>query len=131
MRASSFWGEAHPVEFRVPGPAAAESLYVVEVGGDIDIATVVDLEEPVIGAIEAGRRPVVLDLSECTFIDSSGIRLILRAHRLLHLEPNGGRPALAIAAGGHTASMLEITAVDKVIPVRASRAEAEHAVSAP
>jgi len=34
----------------------------VEVGGDIDMATVNDLEEPVIRAIERGRQPVILDL---------------------------------------------------------------------
>jgi len=117
------------VDVRVPA-ANADAPYVVEVGGDLDIATVNGLEEPVIRAIEEGRRPVVLDLCECVFIDSSGIRLLLRAHRLLHPEPDHHRPSLAIAASGHVASMLEITAVDKVIPVRASRAEAEAAVAA-
>jgi anti-sigma B factor antagonist len=116
------------VDVRVP-TTNAEAPYVVEVGGDIDIATVAGLEEPVIGAIREGRRPVVLDLCECVFIDSSGIRLLLRAHRLLHPEPNHHRPSLAVVALGHVASMLEITAVDKVIPVRASRAEAEAAVT--
>jgi anti-sigma B factor antagonist len=117
------------VEVRIPGTAIAEAPYVVEVGGDIDIATVTGLEEPVIGAIEDGRRPVVLDLTECAFIDSSGIRLLLRAHRLLHGGSNHQRPSLAVVALGHVARMLELTAVDKVIPIRASRAEAEAAIS--
>ena len=116
------------MEVRVPGVATAETPYVVEVGGDIDIATVTGLEEPVIAAIEGGRRPVVLDLTECAFIDSSGIRLLLRAHRLLHGGSNHQRPCLAVVAIGHVARMLEITAVDKVIPVRASRSDAEAAV---
>jgi anti-sigma B factor antagonist len=103
---------------------------VVEIGGDIDIATVPDLEEPVIVAIEKGLRPVVLDLSECAFIDSSGIRLMLRAHRLLQTDSDDHRPLLAVVATGHVASMLRLTAVDKVIPVRASRSEAEATVSA-
>jgi len=117
------------VDVRIPGTAIAGVPYVVEVGGDIDLATVTGLEEPIIRAIEGGRRPVVLDLCECAFIDSSGIRLLLRAHRLLHPEPNHQPPSLAVVATGHVARMLEITAVDKVIPVRASRAEAEAAVS--
>jgi anti-sigma B factor antagonist len=102
---------------------------VVEVDGDLDIATVPHLEEPVIGAIREGRHPVVLDLARCVFIDSSGIRLLLRAHRLLNGKSGNGRPSLAIAATGHVASMLEITAVDKVIRVCATRAAAEAAVS--
>jgi anti-anti-sigma factor len=116
------------VDVRVPGAAAANAPYVVEVGGDVDIATVAGLEEPVIRAIEEGRHPVVLDLGECPFIDSSGIRLLLRAHRLLNGTPNHHQPSLAIAATGHVARMLAITAVDKVIPVRASRVEAEATV---
>jgi anti-sigma B factor antagonist len=118
------------LEVRIPGTATAAAPYVVEVGGDIDITTVTDLEGPVIWAIEEGRTPVVLDLSECSFIDSSGIRLLLRAHRLLHSESNHHQASFAIAATGHVARMLEITAVDKVIPVHASRAEAEYAVFA-
>jgi anti-sigma B factor antagonist len=118
------------LEVRIPGAATAAAPYVVEVGGDLDIATVTDLERPVIGAIEEGRTPVVLDLGQCSFIDSSGIRLLLRAHRLLDGGSNHHRPSFAIAATGHVARMLEITAVDKVITVRASRAAAEDAVSA-
>jgi anti-sigma B factor antagonist len=98
--------------------------YVVEVDGDIDIATVDDLEAPVISAIEQGRRPVILDLSECPFIDSSGIRLLLRAHRLLK-DGNGHGRLLAVIARDHVAGLLRLMSVDKVIPVVASRGEAE------
>jgi anti-sigma B factor antagonist len=103
--------------------------YVVEIDGDIDIATVDDLEEPVISAIEEGRHPVILDLSDCAFIDSSGLRLLLRAHRLLHEGPNGHRPLLAVIARDHVASLLRLTSVEKVIPVVALRSEAEGAVA--
>jgi len=99
--------------------------YVVEVDGDIDIATVDDLEEPVITAIRQGRRPVILDLSECAFIDSSGIRLLLRANRLLQPDGNGHGRLLAVIARDHVAGLLRLTSVDKVIPVHTSRGEAE------
>jgi anti-anti-sigma factor len=118
------------LEVRVPDATANGTPYVVEIDGDIDIATVPDLEEPVMVAIEEGRRPVVLDLSECAFIDSSGIRLMLRAHRLLQADADDHRHRLAVVATGHVAGMLRLTAVDKVIPVLISRAEAEAAVSA-
>jgi anti-sigma B factor antagonist len=102
--------------------------YVVEIGGDIDIATVDDLEEPVISAIEHGQRPVILDLSECPFMDSSGIRLLLRAHRLLK-DRNGHGCLLAVVARDHVAGLLRLTSVDKVIPVVALRSEAEDALA--
>jgi anti-sigma B factor antagonist len=114
------------MEVRVSGQTAGKMPYVVEVCGDLDIATVGDLEEPVIEAIRDGRRPVILDLSECAFIDSSGIRLLLRAHHgLQDNDGDGGGALLAVIARDHVAGMLRLTAVDKVIPVAPSRAEAE------
>jgi anti-sigma B factor antagonist len=112
------------MEVRVPDTPRNGIPYVVEVDGDIDIATVKDLEEPVISAIRLGRRPVILDLSECVFIDSSGIRLLLRAHRLLQDGDGDGR-LLAVVARDHVARLLRLTSVDKVIPVVASRDEAD------
>jgi len=115
------------VEVRVPELDGVGMPYVVEVDGDIDIATVGDLEEPVILAIRDGRQPVILDLSECAFIDSSGIRLLLRAHHGLQANDGDGHHSalLAVIARDHVARMLRLTSVDKVIPVVPSRAEAE------
>jgi anti-anti-sigma factor len=105
--------------------------YVVEVGGDIDMATVDDLEAPVIDAIRDGRQSVILDLSECVFIDSTGIRLVLRAHHLLSESGNGdGHNRLAVVARDHVAAILRTTAVDKIVPVVPSRAEGEGVVRA-
>ncbi len=114
------------MEVRVPETTANGMPYVVEVRGDIDMATVADLEVPVIDAIRDGRQPVILDLSECVFIDSTGIRLVLRAHHLLAEGGDGdGRNRLTVVARDHVAAILRTTAVDKVMPVVPSRAEAE------
>ncbi len=120
------------MEVRVPDASAPGVPYVVEVDGDLDIATVADLEQPVFSAIEEGRRPMVLDLSECAFIDSAGIRLLLRTHRRLHLDGDGRGPdgdgrgrLLAVIARDHVAGLLRLTSVDKVIAVAASRGQAE------
>ena len=119
------------MEVRVPDATTTGMPYVVEVDGDIDIATVDDLEEPVISAIRQGRQPVILDLSECVFMDSSGIRLLLRAHRALQADGNGHVRLLAVIARDHVAGLLRLTSVDKVIPVVASRGEAEGFLAAP
>jgi anti-anti-sigma factor len=49
---------------------------VVVVAGDIDVATAPMLDD----AISAVSGPVVLDLSGVTFMDSSGVRVLVR-HR--------------------------------------------------
>jgi anti-sigma B factor antagonist len=54
------------------------SVRVVPVG-ELDLATVDELARQVDELLEAGFRKLVLDLSELTFIDSSGLRTILQA----------------------------------------------------
>jgi anti-sigma B factor antagonist len=118
------------MEVRIPEATASGTPYVVKVEGDIDIATVGDLEEPVIGAIEQGRRPVILDLSDCVFIDSSGIRLLLRAQHAL--SDNGvGTHQLVVVARDHVARLLRLVALDKVVPLVESRTEAEGRLDLP
>jgi anti-anti-sigma factor len=116
------------MEVRVPEAAADGRPYVVEVSGDLDMATVDDLEGPVMGAVEIGRKPLIIDLGECPFIDSSGIRLLIRAHRALRANDGHG-PPMAIIARDHVAKLLRLTAVDKVLPVVGSRGDAERVLA--
>ncbi len=51
---------------------------VVSLRGELDIAQV-DSVEAQLTRLEAGGKQVVLDLSELQFLDSMGLRLILRA----------------------------------------------------
>ena len=109
---------------RTPDASTAGGAYLVEVAGEIDIATVEALEEPLIGAIEAGRRPVILDLGNCSFIDSTGMHLVLRAHTLLR-EDGGSETSLAIVARGRVLELLKITGLDQTLSIVATREEAE------
>lgn len=57
----------------------------VRVGGELDLAVASRLEELLEGV--AGRaNEVLIDLGSCEFIDSSGIAVILRAHRKMTEE---------------------------------------------
>jgi anti-anti-sigma factor len=69
---------------------------VVRVAGDIDVATAPEVERALADA-GAGKR-VVLDLTECQFIDSSGLRTLLGARSAA--ESAGGSLALVVADRG-------------------------------
>lgn len=60
-----------------------DSEAVLRLHGDLDPHTAPFLADAVKGRIEAGDRTVVLDLSDVSFIDSSGLRAMLTAHREL------------------------------------------------
>lgn len=58
-----------------------DSIRTVVPRGEVDAATVASVRAPLLSAIEKGVRRVVLDLGETTFIDSSGLHLVLDLHR--------------------------------------------------
>jgi anti-anti-sigma factor len=56
-----------------------EGIVVLVLEGEFDLAAVPSLREQIEAARELAPRGVVLDLAEVTFVDSSGLRELLRA----------------------------------------------------
>src|SRR5205814_8684099 len=73
------------------------------------------------GAIESGRRFVLLDLGEVWFVDASTLRVMLRAHR--RLAKPGGRLVI-VCSDPLVARVFEITGLLYVLSVTSSRREA-------
>jgi stage II sporulation protein AA (anti-sigma F factor antagonist) len=59
----------------------------IVVDGELDLAVAPQLQRAI---DEAGPGSMLIDLASCTFIDSTGIAVVLRAHQL-HGEEGGGR----------------------------------------
>jgi anti-anti-sigma factor len=82
---------------------------LVTLSGEIDLASLEPLEHELAPTFEAPPPVLVLDLREVTFLDSSGLRLILRLDR-------GQREAgsrLAVVRGGRrVARVLELTGAE-------------------
>lgn len=64
---------------------------ILTVAGEIDVATAPNFTLGLLAAMQSGNNPVTVDLSECTFMDSTGIGAlvtVLRSgHRLVLLHP--------------------------------------------
>jgi anti-anti-sigma factor len=69
-----------PAPFRVDVHPERDAVRVVPVG-ELDLATSEVLERQLHELRRAGFQRVVLDLRELTFIDSSGIRVVLAEHQ--------------------------------------------------
>jgi anti-sigma B factor antagonist len=61
---------------------------VVRVDGELDIATAPQLER-VLEEAASGGTPIVIDLTETTFCDSTGMTAILRAHKRAAADETG------------------------------------------
>ncbi len=62
------------------GRQQEEGVAVVDVDGDLDVAAVDDVDAALQEALSQGA-PVVVDLSDVSFIDSTGMRAIIEARR--------------------------------------------------
>ena len=60
-----------------------DGVVVVDVKGEIDALTVPQLWEVVEALIEGGERNLIIDLSRVSFIDSTGIGVVIRAMNAL------------------------------------------------
>ncbi|MGZ4154840.1 MAG: STAS domain-containing protein [Actinomycetota bacterium] len=65
------------IEIEVSAEAGAD-VAIVTVSGDLDLLTAPELDRSLTG-VQANGRPVVLDLRRVSFMDSSGLRVILAA----------------------------------------------------
>lgn len=88
---------------------------VLRVEGELDLATSDSLEDALGGSDPSGH--VIIDLSECTFIDSSAVRLFVEGAR--KAQESEGRLSLVTRDPG-ILRVLEIAAVDTMLPVHES-----------
>lgn len=90
------------------------SAHVVKLEGTCDLATAPDLRQALQPLVPPEVQDVIIDVSQLEFIDSTGLGVMLGAMRRLR-EGGGG---LRIAgATGTVRRVLEITDLDKVIPL--------------
>ena len=93
-----------------------DSRTVVRLVGEADVTTLALAE--VLGA-EAAKKPrlLLVDVSGLTFIDSAALHQLVQAHRKLRAD--GCRLEL-VGPSRAVARILQLSAIDQVIPVRAS-----------
>jgi anti-sigma B factor antagonist len=96
-------------------PVKDDSLRVA-VDGELDIASGEHLKRAADAAV-VGGRPLILDLSDCAFIDSRGLGLVLQINKELR-DRNGPSAPMAIVIGeSATRRLFTLTAIDRWVPL--------------
>jgi anti-anti-sigma factor len=96
-----------------------QNVQVVVVSGEIDMTTAPLLAQELTKAIEAQEGPVVLDLCEVGYFDSSGLRATLVAHQ--ELTERGRRLLLACPPDGNLRRTLAVTGLGQVLSLHPNR----------
>ena len=78
-------GTTEPAEPDAPATATNGSTptVCVTVDDDLDLATAPALRQELVDHIERGVTSITLDLTECEFLDSTGLSLLVTTHRRL------------------------------------------------
>jgi anti-anti-sigma factor len=97
----------------VPDTAGA-TYSVVVLAGEVDATNSDELYGVLESVVAQQPRLLVVDMSELSFMDSTGLRMLLRSSRAL--DQQGGVLALA-APQVSVARVLELTRADQLIPV--------------
>lgn len=116
----------NPAPFQASAARLDDGIHVIAVRGELDLSTAPELDGPLQEAVGAGDASVVIDLSECAFIDSTGIALIVRAWKQLDGAINGDGPHRVVICGcnDQVRRVLEITGLEASIPIHRSCDEA-------
>ena len=89
--------------------------------GEVDLATVDLLDLAVGNVLEEGFTQVVVDLTQVSFMDSTGIRSLLANSQ--RLSDAGGKMAIVLS-GGPVARTLSVTGVDSLLTIYDTLGEA-------
>ncbi len=97
-------------------------INAAEILGELDQATVPELQERLDEVIEGGNGSVLVDLSDCEFIDSSGLALLVSARE--RITASNGRGFGLCCPETQVSRLLEITGLDQAMGLVATRDEA-------
>ena len=100
---------------------------VLALTGEIDLYTCPELKQELLRVIEEGATLVVIDLAGTTFIDSTGLGVLIRGVERLRMKD--GRLAV-VCADPNLIKIFEVTGLDRVFSIYRSRDEAFEQASA-
>jgi anti-sigma B factor antagonist len=99
-----------------------QDVAVLSVHGEIDLATAPVLRELLLPILEHQTGPVVVDLSEVAFMDSTGLHVLVATLR--RLEPQNRRLAIVCREGGQVHRVLALVGLLDILTVHRSRESA-------
>jgi anti-anti-sigma factor len=113
------------IPFRVEEAGGPAGVRIISVRGELDLGTAPDLERVLEQATAEEDARILIDLSDCEFMDSTGVALIVRVwqrHDSAAGNGGGGRLVLCCPAP-QVKRLLEVTGVGGAIPTVENRDE--------
>jgi anti-sigma B factor antagonist len=107
----------------------AEDGGVLIVRGELCLSTVEALRGPLFETIDSAAGRVIVDLADCTFIDSSGLEVLaLASWRLAATHPRS--ELIVVSPRSAVRKILDLTGMDHILTLRDTRPTADGALQA-
>jgi len=91
--------------------------YVITVSGEVDLATSPDLDAAIIAGLDSGAGSLVVDLTDVSFMDSSGLGVIVRGLKRCR---EADKDLDLVITNERVLKVFGITGLDQVIPIHDS-----------
>src|SRR4051794_34611541 len=101
--------------------AVERQIRVVAVSGELDMSAAGAFEQTLLDCV-SGDTPLILDLSEVTFMDSTAVGAMLAVRRQANMRR--GRFAVVCSPGSDIERMLEYMGLDAAFDIVGSRSQA-------
>jgi anti-sigma B factor antagonist len=107
-------GQVLTVRVEAVGPRAS----VVSLAGELDLSTIPNVEKQLFDQLRS-HPAIVVDLTDVTFIDSSGIALLIQASRA---SGETGVLNTVVAEGSQVERVFRLAGIDRALPLFTQRA---------
>ncbi len=104
LRRTGFHADVQPIDGHV----------VVRLHGELDMATSPALHQALAGAFDGNGTSIVVDLANLTFMDSTGIAVLLGA---CHQADDAGQSLVVRSPRRPVLKALRLTGVDKILAI--------------
>src|SRR5512134_2176713 len=114
-------------QFEISSERGPGDTLVVRVAGEVDMSREDEVRGELRRAVDQDPSGIVVDLTECGFIDSSGVRALLLSREAQQSGEDSERLAVA-ASSDQILRILSVMGLDKVLPIHPTVEEAAAAL---
>ena len=98
-----------------------ENIGVISVKGEVDMFTSPSLREKLLPLFKKNVKGIIVDLSEVSFMDSSGIATLVEG---LQWSKKAGKKFILTGLGTNVKNALELTKLDNIFNIQTDREDA-------
>ena len=109
------------MNFDIKTEQISDNAYVISLAGEVDLYTAPEFKQQLLEVIAQGGKNVIVDFTSTTFIDSTTLGVLVGGVK--RLRTNDGQLSL-VCSDRNITKIFEITGLDRVFTIHASRDEA-------